>query len=237
MKFTGERVVEGETPERIYLDHISRYQFASDFTIGLSVLDVACGTGYGTHLLQEKGAKSAIGVDCSPEAIRFAKEHYKATNLEFRIGDALKLQVPEAGFDCVVSFETIEHVSDPDRFLEEAWAALKPSGRLIISSPNRIVTSPDYPKYQRAPDNPFHITEFSAEEMAAHLAPKFAILGVFGQHMVTRAIVPRRIRSCIAAVSPQSLIDRLYFDSGNNTVRPIPPGHTPRYLIYSCRKK
>lgn len=58
------------------------------------MLDVACGTGYGTKYLQHNGARETTGVDISDEAIRFATHNYTDKNLKFYLGDALKLDFP-----------------------------------------------------------------------------------------------------------------------------------------------
>ena len=73
MKFTGERVVEGLTPRRIWLDHIERYKFSNQYVDGKIVLDISCGTGYGSKILYEAGAYKVIGIDISNEAINFAQ--------------------------------------------------------------------------------------------------------------------------------------------------------------------
>lgn len=53
--------------------HLARYEFASNYCHGKEVADIACGTGYGTKLIAEKGeAKSVIGVDICAEAITYA---------------------------------------------------------------------------------------------------------------------------------------------------------------------
>jgi 2-polyprenyl-3-methyl-5-hydroxy-6-metoxy-1,4-benzoquinol methylase len=68
LAFTGERVVPGKTPPFLVLEHLVRYRFAAPFSDGLRVLDVGCGTGYGTDMLAST-ASLTIGVDSDPEAI------------------------------------------------------------------------------------------------------------------------------------------------------------------------
>jgi O-antigen biosynthesis protein len=237
MNFTGERVIEGDTPERIYRDHIVRYQFAVNFIKGLSILDVACGTGYGTKYLQDNGARETTGVDISNEAIRFAIRNYTAKNLTFYVGDALELQFPDSKFESVVSFETIEHVSDVNKYLSEMARVLHKSGLFIVSSPNRLITSPDYPRYQSRPDNEYHITEFSLEELINVLRKSFTIVGSYGQHMVNKMLMPRYIRKIIHRLLPQALGSKLYIDTGNQAVRLIPNGYHPRYIVLVCKRK
>ena len=48
MEFTGERLVLGEVDKELETEHLDRYRFALQFAAGKTVLDAACGTGYGT---------------------------------------------------------------------------------------------------------------------------------------------------------------------------------------------
>lgn len=49
--FTGERFVPGHSLPNMAADHFSRYEFAAGFVAGKRVVDIACGTGYGSALL------------------------------------------------------------------------------------------------------------------------------------------------------------------------------------------
>ena len=149
VKFTGERLIPN-LPELtfLYQEHIVRYLFASQFVRSKVVLDAACGTGYGSSLLLDKGAKKVIGVDISKDAIDYCNQNYKKENLEFKIDDCTKLNLNNSYFDAVVSFETIEHLKEPDSFLSEIQRILKRNGMLVISTPNKLT-------YQGS--NQFHV--------------------------------------------------------------------------------
>lgn len=113
LAFTGERVVVDKMQNRpdILREHLARYEFAAQFTEGLNVLDAACGTGYGSEILN---ANNYFGIDVSKEAIDYAKEKYQGY---FNIEDLEKeLEIPSV--DVVVSFETIEHLENPHNFLD-----------------------------------------------------------------------------------------------------------------------
>jgi len=108
MHFTGERYLPNTVNPQISYEHWHRYLLASTHINGMSVLDIACGEGYGAHLLAEK-AKKVVGIDINKESIEHANKKYQKSNLKFQIGSAEK--IPVAGkhlFDVVVSFETIE---------------------------------------------------------------------------------------------------------------------------------
>jgi len=120
-------------------EHVVRYAFAASLCQGRRVLDVACGEGYGSYLLARAGAAAVVGVDLSAEAILAAEARFAAPGVRYLVGDAANLGAlltSEPPFDAVVSYETIEHVSDVDRFLDGIRTVLAPNGVVIISAPN-----------------------------------------------------------------------------------------------------
>jgi len=139
------------------------------------VLDIASGEGYGTAILAQV-ARSVIGVDISEQAVRFAARNYRKDNLSFRVGDARNIPLPDAAVDVVVSFETIEHLSEQEQFLSEIKRVLRPGGLLVMSSPDRDV-------YSSGGDtaNPFHVRELTAAEFTALLSRHFAHVAASGQ--------------------------------------------------------
>lgn len=177
-----ERVVPGETGGAVYLEHLGRYEFASNFVRGMRALDVACGSGYGAQMLYSAGARSYLGVDISPEAIRLAESRYKVSEqISFVLDDACVLGcVRPRTIDVAVSFETIEHLTDPRKFLASVRDALVPGGTLIVSTPNRDVTDPAGTIASK-PLNPFHIREWSRSEFVRFLGGFFKVEQVLGQ--------------------------------------------------------
>jgi ubiquinone/menaquinone biosynthesis C-methylase UbiE len=175
--FTGERFVPGAAGE-IWYEHWHRYHFALPLVHEARVLDVACGSGYGSALLA-RNASHVTGVDISAEAIAHARSSYGSTpNLEFREGDCAALPFADASFDVVVSFETIEHITEQERFLDEVRRVLTPRGLLVLSCPNRREYSE-----ARGIVNPFHVRELYREELAQILAPRFASTAWYGQYV------------------------------------------------------
>ena len=65
----------------------------------------------------------------------------------------------------MVSLQVIEHVWDHRQFLAECARVLRPGGRLVLSTPNRLTFSPGAGPADR-PTNPFHTHEFTAAELA-----------------------------------------------------------------------
>lgn len=155
MESTGERMVPEKSDARTYWEHIYRYQFAVEFVTGKDVLDIACGEGYGSAAFLKARAKSVVGVDISPEACSHAKAKY---GIDARPGDAMAIPLDDKSVDLIVSFETIEHVSDPHKFLSECARVLREKGRLVVSTPNREIY------HHLTASNPFHCSEMSEPE-------------------------------------------------------------------------
>ncbi|WP_146906943.1 class I SAM-dependent methyltransferase [Arenimonas daejeonensis] len=85
---TGERMIEDAYRSSvgayvIYLMHSASYAFADPYCRGRRVLDLGCGSGYGSHRISASAA-SVVGVDVAEEAIGFARARYAAPNLEFK---------------------------------------------------------------------------------------------------------------------------------------------------------
>jgi SAM-dependent methyltransferase len=177
MTMTGERMVPEESLWETFWEHIYRYRFACRYAHGRRVLDVASGTGYGAGALCAAGARSVVGLDLDGDACRNAKTKYGVTAVN---GSALDMPFRDACFDMVTSFETIEHLPDPTRFVEECVRVLVPDGQLIISTPNRdALRTTD-------PPNPFHIVDLTGDQVLELLHPFFARIEKHSQ-CITRA--------------------------------------------------
>ncbi|WP_312417934.1 class I SAM-dependent methyltransferase [Shinella sp.] len=142
--------------------HLARYSMARPFADGKRVLDIACGEGYGAYALATRwNAAHVTALDIAPEAIASAKHNFSADNIEFGVASAYDLSkiFPENSFDLIVSFETIEHLEDPERFLREIKKVVAPDATIIISCPND-------PRHYDEGDvgNPFHMRTFTASE-------------------------------------------------------------------------
>ncbi len=158
------------------VDHYSRYLFASQFLKGKNVLDAACGVGYGTHFLKEMGAGSVTGVDISNDAIQYAKSKYSSDGLNFLCGDVkdVKNLLKASRFDAVVSFETIEHIHHPEKFISEISELLAPEGIFISSVPDDI---------GNGIDNPYHVNKFTRRDYHEMLSEKFPYMESFTQYL------------------------------------------------------
>jgi SAM-dependent methyltransferase len=171
---TGERMVPEVSGGPTFWEHLYRYNYASRFVKGKRVLDIACGEGYGAAALQQAGAVHVTGVDISEDACKHAHRRY---GLDVRVGSAEQIPLADASVDTVVSFETIEHVSNPLRFLDECGRVLTPGGTLIISTPNKeVYSTPGQPR------NPHHCSEMTEDEFLSALQTRFIGIKLYSQH-------------------------------------------------------
>lgn len=166
--FTGEFFVPGSSGERVEADHMERYLFACNFIRACKVLDIACGFGYGGPLLINSGAIEYHGVDLSIELIKNAQYLYANEKISYSQGDICYYSSKDI-FDTVICFETIEHVSNYRAALKNINKLLRDNGVLIISSPNRKVTSPVAKNLLDSPANPYHTQEFTIDELRKEL--------------------------------------------------------------------
>ena len=131
--------------------HLERYRFACEHLLPGRVLDIACGTGYGTWQLAECSDDFCTGVDVSADAIAYAANRYAHARIRFVCSELRHFNSGHT-FHNIVSLETIEHILDPERAVEHLYKLLLPGGRLIVSAP--ITPSVDA--------NPFHVNDFTA---------------------------------------------------------------------------
>jgi SAM-dependent methyltransferase len=177
MDFTGERVIPGLielTP--LFEEHLARYFFAGNFVQDQQVLDLGCGTGYGSYYLSQRGASFVLGTDIDEASVRYARRHYKAPNLAYCQSDALQLPSCSQRFNVVVSFEVIEHL-EAKSYLAEISRIMTSKGWLIGSTPNRLV----YSMGAKKSHNPFHQQEYDPVELKALLSQYFDPVFVLGQ--------------------------------------------------------
>jgi SAM-dependent methyltransferase len=177
-----ERVAPDWCDSALVGEHIARYRWAAQHCRHSRVLDVACGTGFGTEILKHRGARSVASADISLEALRFARVRYAVSGV---CADALRLPLAASSVDVVVSLETLEHLADAAGFLAEVFRVLVPGGSLILSTPNAQLSEGT---------NPHHLREFTLQELRELLLEHgFARVGVSGQHWRLRGRAFRRV--------------------------------------------
>lgn len=176
--FTGERFIPGIEDDKLKMEHYQRYLSVRNLVQDKVVLDAACGEGYGSNIIASV-ARDVTGLDIDGDTIERAKVNYgQQDNLHFLQGTIEKIPLGNESVDVVVSFETIEHVSEQiqQTFLEEIARVLKKDGILIMSTPNKKIYS-DLFNYK----NEFHVKEFYHNEFLAFLHEKFKYIKLFNQ--------------------------------------------------------
>jgi SAM-dependent methyltransferase len=180
LTFTGERF----TPEHkgsIWYEHWHRYCAVAPLSRGRTVLDAACGEGYGSALLAAEAAK-VVGIDLGAEAVAHARARYPGANLAFVQASVTSLPLHDGAVDMIVSFETIEHLAAQREMLAEFRRVLVEDGILVISSPNR-------PVYNEAGDveNEFHVRELDRAELKLLLDVGFPEQAWYAQRVVAHS--------------------------------------------------
>jgi SAM-dependent methyltransferase len=130
--------------------HIERYAWACKVCTGMRVLDFGCGVGYGSEMLMEAG-NAVTGLDSSQTAVRLAALNHPGPRYKILLEGT-------PTWDACVAFEVLEHMYNPQRFIDEV-----PARHLIVSVPVR--PSP----------NPLHLHQFSVERMREMLERRFVI--------------------------------------------------------------
>jgi SAM-dependent methyltransferase len=116
---------------------------------GLRVLDAACGDGYLTRVLADRGAR-ATGIDIGSRLIERARRRDPDGSIDYRVGDLGKAMPGEhASFDAVVSFLALNDVIDYRGFIATIAGLLRPGGRLVVAfnSPYGSVVRGNVPDY------------------------------------------------------------------------------------------
>ena len=92
---------------------------------GVSVLDVACGTGVLIPDYLERGAAQVTAIDIAPEMARIAREKFPQENVTVLCGDAAQARFP-APFDCIVVYNAFPHFPEPERLIAHLAGLLAP---------------------------------------------------------------------------------------------------------------
>ena len=136
--------------------HLNRYLSAKKFVNGKKVLDAACGEGYGSFLMKRWGASEVIGVDISEDALNVAQKKFAGEGISFINHTVEVLPFEDDSFDVVVSYETVEHLDYPEKFLAELKRVVKNDGMVLVSCPN----DPYYYKNETV-SNPYHKRKYT----------------------------------------------------------------------------
>jgi len=161
---TGERTVPGMPHENYWFrrHEVAYLELARPLCGDAVVLEAGCGEGYGADLLATV-ARSVLALDYdAPTAAHVARAYPRVRAVR---GNLAALPLGSSTVDVVTNLQVIEHLWDQEGFLAECVRVLRPGGRLLVTTPNRITFSPG----RDTPLNPFHTRELSAAELAGLL--------------------------------------------------------------------
>lgn len=146
-----------------------RYKFCNAFIKDDVVLDIPCGTGWGTSLL--RGYRNLIGMDIDTDSVAFAQKHYSKKNIQYLVGSMESIPLPDNDVDVIICLEGFEHIKREQGiiFLAEAKRVLKKDGRIILTSP---VIEPG----RSGSGNPYHLYEYPEKELVNVLNEHFQFI-------------------------------------------------------------
>ncbi len=130
------------------------------------VLEIGTGSGYGVEIIAPYATHFT-----TIDKFRAASEIVTAPNVEFLQATVPPLPFEDESFDCVISFQVIEHIKDDKLFVAEVWRVLRPGGKFIVSTPNIVMS---------LTRNPWHVREYTKEEFKALLAANFSTIEALG---------------------------------------------------------
>ncbi|MBN6033759.1 class I SAM-dependent methyltransferase [Amycolatopsis sp. 195334CR] len=159
LHLTGERTVP-DVPEENYWfrRHEAAYAALLPYCAGATVLEAGCGEGYGAGLIATS-APRVLALDYDEPTTAHVARRYPA--LEVIRGNLACLPLRSSTVDVVANFQVIEHLWDQGGFLAECLRVLRPGGRLLVTTPNRLTFTPD----SDVPLNPYHTRELAPAEL------------------------------------------------------------------------
>lgn len=187
-----ERVDPYGAPGPFSLDHIARYFWIGPLVAGKHVLDAACGTGFGAHMLATRNDAQVLAVDRDAPTIARANQRYAHPRIEFKVVDlAQPTDALPAGFDCIVCFETLEHLAQPGLLVEWMAELLKPDGLFIASVPG---------ERDAGRGNPYHLSHFDENGLIRLVEGIFSHKYLFYQDFNFASVIsPQRATAEVAA--------------------------------------
>lgn len=168
---TAERVSRDVTDNYVFQRSKLAYVEAAKRVEG-RVLEIGTGTGYGVDIIAPHAVQYVTLDKCRSEELP-----EMPSNVEFVQCAVPPLPFEDESFDCVVSFQVIEHIKRDKELVSEVCRVLKPGGRFIVSTPNKPMS---------LTRNPWHVREYTAEQFKALLSifPSVEALGVGGNERV-----------------------------------------------------
>jgi 2-polyprenyl-3-methyl-5-hydroxy-6-metoxy-1,4-benzoquinol methylase len=171
LELTGERTMPDVPAENYWFRrHLVVYEWIAERCAGLSVVDMACGEGYGTDVLARRASR-VTGVDANPDAYEHARLKYTRPGVRF-VRNMIELYREPC--DAVVFLQTIEHVPDPEGALRHFKEM---ADTVYVSTPNLLTLAP--PGADKS-GNPWHLREYRASQFRRLCESVFDDVEVYG---------------------------------------------------------
>lgn len=153
-----------------FAQHQKAYSFCIPYIAGKKVLEIGCGSSYGTKRLAAQ-AKQIMAFDTDKITVNELRSTIIPPNVQLFCEDFTKHHF-DTKFDAIISLQVIEHAPNPTYFLEALRKVLKPDGVVILSTPNAITQSYN--------ENPYHYKEYQPQELYYLLQPFFRSIHLYG---------------------------------------------------------
>jgi 2-polyprenyl-3-methyl-5-hydroxy-6-metoxy-1,4-benzoquinol methylase len=169
-----------------YRTMLKRYFFAAKiFAENKIVLDSCSGVGWGTYILANY-AKHVIAYDYNEEAIKLAKNDWKAKNIKWKVVNALNVDksFKDESFDVITAMETLEHFTQEDgiKYIIKHKNLLKDKG-IFIGTSIFPKTRKSAEKSPALLDNKFHLFLWTKDEIEKELNKHFSIVKIVNSWM------------------------------------------------------
>ena len=169
LTLTGERTLPGILEENYWFRrHEAAYRLLAPYCTDTTVLEVGCGEGYGAQLLRQAGARRVIAADYDGDVVTHVRGRYPT--LAILQANAVRLPCRTSSVDVVTALQVLEHLWEQPRFVRECARVLRPGGRMLLTTPNRLTFSSSM---EATESNPFHARELTSAELAELAAPNF----------------------------------------------------------------
>lgn len=191
-----DRYVPSGADDILAAGHEGVYQWVAEHLVGpgARVLDLGCGTGYGSVRLAAAGA-TVDGIDSSPAAVDHATLTHGRPGIRFFVGDvigALPGEIEPGSYDVVFSSEVIEHVVDPFAYVDVMRRHVTDDGACFVGTPNRLWS------YDNMPDGALlarsHVIELTPPALVALLRGAFEevdlMFRVFPESAIRATLLP-----------------------------------------------
>lgn len=184
MKLTGERPMQGETPDSLLALHAAGYREVRERMGEGRFLDVGCGLG-DESVGFCGGDRLVVGVDYDPQTAAAAVQAHGAEGLRAECADGSMLGLRSGAFDDVCSSHLIEHFTEPEHHVREVSRVLAEDGTAFFLTPNEPA---DF-------ENPYHVHLFTPDSLREMLCRHFErveVLGLDATEVVKEDFATRR---------------------------------------------